>query len=110
MARAVELATLSDSGQVDQALGLAATTGRFADDDLVAVDHSIITALWHKLTDHVTYHWLGGTYFTTDNPRTSGCPPSPPGHQTATPFVPCGPLTADVLLARRLVKCQDVDD
>jgi transposase len=40
MARAVELAAVVGAAQVDQALGLAAITGRFADDDLPAiVDH-----------------------------------------------------------------------
>ena len=40
MARAVELAVVVGAAQVDQALGLAAITGRFADDDLPAiVDH-----------------------------------------------------------------------
>ena len=34
MARAVELAALVGAARVDQALGLAAITGRFADDDL----------------------------------------------------------------------------
>jgi hypothetical protein len=40
MARAVELATVVGAATVDQALGLAAITGRFADDDLAAIlDH-----------------------------------------------------------------------
>ena len=40
MARAVELAAVVGAAQVDQALGLAAITARFADDDLPAiVDH-----------------------------------------------------------------------
>jgi hypothetical protein len=40
MARAVELAAVVGAAQIDQALGLAAITGRFADDDLPAiVDH-----------------------------------------------------------------------
>jgi hypothetical protein len=40
MARAVELAAVVGAATVDQALGLAAITGRFADDDLPAiVDH-----------------------------------------------------------------------
>jgi transposase len=40
MARAVELAAVVGTANVDQALGLAAITGRFADDDLPAiVDH-----------------------------------------------------------------------
>jgi transposase len=40
MARAVELAAVVGGATVDQALGLAAITGRFADDDLPAiVDH-----------------------------------------------------------------------
>ncbi|MGW1768206.1 hypothetical protein ACWCQL_29700 [Streptomyces sp. NPDC002073] len=36
MARVVELATVMGSGSVDQALGLAATAGRFADEDLLS--------------------------------------------------------------------------
>ncbi|MGW7063604.1 hypothetical protein ACWGHM_34605 [Streptomyces sp. NPDC054904] len=37
MARAVELATILGNDRVDQALGLAATAGRFADDDLLSI-------------------------------------------------------------------------
>ncbi|MGX1914827.1 hypothetical protein ACWIID_39310 [Streptomyces phaeochromogenes] len=37
MARAVELATVLGNDKVDQALGLAATAGRFADDDLLSI-------------------------------------------------------------------------
>ena len=37
MARAVELATVLGSDKVDQAPGLAATAGRFADDDLLSI-------------------------------------------------------------------------
>ncbi|MFJ5105439.1 hypothetical protein [Streptomyces sp. NPDC088554] len=37
MARAVELATVLGNDRVDQALGLAATAGRFADDDLLSI-------------------------------------------------------------------------
>ncbi|NUK01111.1 hypothetical protein [Streptomyces lunaelactis] len=37
MARAVELATVMGSDSVDLALGLAATAGRFADDDLLSI-------------------------------------------------------------------------
>ncbi|MDQ1042171.1 IS110 family transposase [Streptomyces sp. V4I2] len=36
---------------------------------LVAVEHSIITAIWHMLTDDVPYHELGGTYFTQRDPE-----------------------------------------
>ena len=36
---------------------------------LVAVEHSIITAIWHMLTDNVPYHELGGTYFTQRDPE-----------------------------------------
>ncbi|MGW0886083.1 transposase [Streptomyces sp. NPDC002671] len=36
---------------------------------LVAVEHSIITAIWHMLTDNVPYHDLGGTYFTQRDPE-----------------------------------------
>jgi len=40
MARAVELAAVVGAARVDQALGLAAITGRFADGDLPAIiDH-----------------------------------------------------------------------
>ncbi|WP_234327967.1 transposase [Streptomyces sp. NRRL F-2664] len=31
---------------------------------LVAVEHSIITAIWHMLTTHKPYAELGGSYFT----------------------------------------------
>lgn len=37
MARAVEPATVLGNDRVDQALGLAATAGRFADDDLLSI-------------------------------------------------------------------------
>ncbi|WP_406116379.1 IS21 family transposase [Streptomyces sp. NBC_01014] len=37
MARAVELATVLGNDKVDHALGLAATAGRFADDDLLSI-------------------------------------------------------------------------
>lgn len=44
MARAVELAALC-AGRVDQALGLAAIAGRFADNDLASIlDHLATTA------------------------------------------------------------------
>ncbi|MGW1506291.1 transposase [Streptomyces mirabilis] len=36
---------------------------------LVAVEHSIITAIWHMLTDNVPYRELGGTYFVQRNPE-----------------------------------------
>ncbi|MFF9128572.1 IS110 family transposase, partial [Streptomyces sp. NPDC014889] len=36
---------------------------------LVAVEHSIITSIWHMLTDNVPYHELGGTYFTQRDPE-----------------------------------------
>ncbi|MDQ0784610.1 hypothetical protein QFZ64_000107 [Streptomyces sp. B3I8] len=39
MARAVELATVLGNDKVDQALGLAATAGRFADDLLSILGH-----------------------------------------------------------------------
>ncbi|WP_020646625.1 IS21 family transposase [Amycolatopsis balhimycina] len=40
MARAVELAAILDAGRVDDALGLAAIAGRFAEDDLASIlDH-----------------------------------------------------------------------
>ncbi|MEU6347563.1 hypothetical protein ABZ883_42385 [Streptomyces sp. NPDC046977] len=36
---------------------------------LIAVEHSIITAIWHMLTDNVSYHELGGDYFTRRDPE-----------------------------------------
>jgi len=36
---------------------------------LVAVEHSILTATWHMLTDDVDYHDLGGDYFTKRDPE-----------------------------------------
>ncbi|MFE5586121.1 IS110 family transposase [Kitasatospora sp. NPDC056531] len=36
---------------------------------LVAVEHSIITAIWHMLTDQKPYRELGGTYFTQRDPE-----------------------------------------
>ncbi|MEV6507685.1 hypothetical protein AB0M61_16350 [Streptomyces sp. NPDC051642] len=36
---------------------------------LVAVEHSIITAIWHMLTDRVPYQELDGTYFTQRDPE-----------------------------------------
>jgi transposase len=44
MARAVELAAVTGAQDVDQALGLAAVTGRFGDDDLAAIlDHLAVS-------------------------------------------------------------------
>jgi len=36
---------------------------------IVAVEHSILTAAWHMLTDNVDYHDLGGDYFTKQDPE-----------------------------------------
>jgi transposase len=36
---------------------------------LVAVEHSILTAVWHMLTDDVDYHDLGGDYFARLDPE-----------------------------------------
>lgn len=36
---------------------------------LVAVEHSIITAIWHMLTDNIPYRELGGDYFTQRDPE-----------------------------------------
>ncbi|MFE6904525.1 hypothetical protein ACFVFJ_48530 [Streptomyces sp. NPDC057717] len=36
---------------------------------LVAIEHSITTAIWHMLTDNVAYQELGGTYFTQRDPE-----------------------------------------
>ncbi|WP_217562240.1 IS110 family transposase [Streptomyces sp. GbtcB6] len=36
---------------------------------LVTVEHSIITAIWHMLTDNVPYHELDGTYFVLRDPE-----------------------------------------
>lgn len=38
---------------------------------LVAVEHPIITAIWHMLTDQRPYHDLGGTYFAQRDPNAS---------------------------------------
>ena len=35
---------------------------------IVAVEHSILIAIWHMLTDNVDYHDLGGDYFTKHDP------------------------------------------
>ena len=35
---------------------------------IVAVQHSILIAVWHMLTDNVNYHDLGGDYFTKQDP------------------------------------------
>jgi transposase len=36
---------------------------------IVAVEHSILTAVWHMLTDDVDYHDLGGDYFARLDPE-----------------------------------------
>ena len=36
---------------------------------LVAMQHSMLTAVWHMLTDDVAYHDLGGDYFTRLDPE-----------------------------------------
>ena len=36
---------------------------------IVAVEHSILTAAWHMLTDDVDYHDLGGDYFARLDPE-----------------------------------------
>lgn len=36
---------------------------------LVAVEHSIITVIWHMLTDNVIHRELGGAYFTQRDPE-----------------------------------------
>ncbi|MEV6947752.1 hypothetical protein AB0N07_38560 [Streptomyces sp. NPDC051172] len=36
---------------------------------LVAIEHSIITAIWHMLTDYRPYNELGGSYFTQRDPE-----------------------------------------
>jgi transposase len=36
---------------------------------IVAVEHSILIAVWHMLTDNVDYHDLGGDYFTKQDPE-----------------------------------------
>jgi transposase len=35
---------------------------------IVALEHSILTAVWHMLTHDVDYHDLGGDYFTRRDP------------------------------------------
>ena len=36
---------------------------------IVAVQHSIVIAVWHMLTDNVDYQDLGGDYFTKHDPE-----------------------------------------
>ena len=36
---------------------------------LVALEHTILTAVWHMLTDNIDYHDLGGDYFTKLDPE-----------------------------------------
>ncbi|MCK9905250.1 IS110 family transposase [Frankia sp. Cpl3] len=36
---------------------------------LVAIEHSILTAVWHMLTNDTDYHDLGGDYFTRRDPE-----------------------------------------
>jgi transposase len=36
---------------------------------IVAVEHSILTAIWHMLTDDIGYHDLGGDYFARLDPE-----------------------------------------
>lgn len=36
---------------------------------LVAVEHSLLAAVWHILTDNVAHHDLGGDYFTRLDPE-----------------------------------------
>jgi len=36
---------------------------------IVSVEHSILIAGWHMLTDNVDYHDLGGDYFTKQDPE-----------------------------------------
>jgi transposase len=36
---------------------------------IVAVEHSILIAVWHMLSDNVNYHDLGGDYFTKQDPQ-----------------------------------------
>jgi hypothetical protein len=36
---------------------------------LVAVEHSILTAVWHMLTQDTGFHDLGGDYYTKHNPE-----------------------------------------
>ncbi|MFJ4790770.1 hypothetical protein [Streptomyces sp. NPDC088794] len=48
------------------------TAGRGPLRALVAVEHSITTAIWHMLTDNTAYQELGGTYFTQRDPGRAG--------------------------------------
>jgi transposase len=36
---------------------------------IVAVEHSILIAVWHMLTENVAYQDLGGDYFTKQDPE-----------------------------------------
>ncbi|WP_031476040.1 hypothetical protein [Streptomyces bicolor] len=52
---------------------------------LVSVEHSIIAAIWHMLTDNVPYHELGGTNFTQRAPNAPPAARSTSSTSSATP-------------------------
>lgn len=49
---------------------------------LVAIEHSILTAGWHMLTDETDYRELGGNYFTRRDPK----PPRAASSAKPTPW------------------------
>jgi hypothetical protein len=56
----------------DTYLGAATGASRFdwvKPKAIVVVEHSILTAVWHMLTDDVDYHDLGGDYFARLDPE-----------------------------------------
>ncbi|MEV1069810.1 hypothetical protein [Streptomyces sp. NPDC050263] len=44
---------------------------------LVAVEHSIIIAVWHMLSDNVPYHDLDGDHFARQDPERAARRPCP---------------------------------
>ncbi|MEU1036229.1 hypothetical protein ABZ402_47830 [Streptomyces mirabilis] len=36
---------------------------------LVALEHTLLTAVWHILTDNVAFHDLGGDYYARHDPE-----------------------------------------
>jgi transposase len=37
--------------------------------ELVAIEHSILTATWHVLSENTDYHDLGGDHYTKQDPQ-----------------------------------------
>ena len=54
---------------------------------IVALEHSILTAVWHMLTDDVDYHDLGGDYFARLDPERAMRRIVSQAKPSATPYV-----------------------